>query len=76
MKHQSIENYDFSDRGSLLHYYIHILVVLIGIIKLDQVLVSCQSFQNFNFPSDILYSNGCCHLTKQTAVADVNKVFI
>jgi hypothetical protein len=43
---------------------------------LDQVLVSCQSFQNFNFPSDILYSNGCCHLTKQTAVADVNKVFI
>ena len=64
MNHEVNEN-DFSGHGSLLHYYIYILIVLIGIIKLNQVLVSCQSFQDFNLPSDILYSNGCSHLTKQ-----------
>jgi hypothetical protein len=43
---------------------------------LDQVFVSCQRFQDFNLPSDILYRNGCSHLkkTKQQAVGVVKKM--
>jgi hypothetical protein len=32
---------NFSGHVNLLHYYIHVVVVLVGIIKLDQVFVSC-----------------------------------
>lgn len=47
---------------NLLHNYINIIVVFIGIIELHQILVPSQSSQYLYFSPYILYSNCCCHL--------------